>query len=222
MLLCILVACSSGSSGGGGGDPGTPIVANTLFPIGPDYTWYYNSDSTGVYFSDPRNVAGYQVFPLVHPTGAREYFASDASSIYHLGVYIPTIVVIGGSGAGNYQADVTLNAPITYFSDSWAPGFFQPISGQGNAYITPGIGNNAVSYSGSVLYIGLVNVTVPNGNYNAHHVSINVTFSANVQGLNINIPFSTELWLAEGFGIVKRDESGTVFNLSGVDNLPVM
>lgn len=219
ILLVTLIACSSGSSGGGDGDPGTPIVENSVFPIDLAYTWYYNSDPTGVYFTDPGNVAGYQSYPLVHPTGAREYFTTDASTVYYLGVFIPTIIV---SGVGTFQANVTLNSPVTYFSDQWMPGHFQSISGQGNAYITPTYGNRAVSYSGSVSYSGLETVTVPNGTYDAHHVTISVTISATVDGLTINIPFSTQLWLAEGFGIVKRNESGTIFDLTGVDNLPPM
>lgn len=219
VLLMLLAACSGGSSGGGDADPGTPIVANTLFPIDMSYTWFYNSDATGVYFTDPRNIAGYQAHPLVHPTGAREYYATDANTVYYLGVYIPTIIV---SGAGTFQADTTLNAPITYFSDQWMAGYSQMISGQGNAYITPGIGSRPVSYSGSVQYYGLENITVPNGNYNAHHVYIDVEVSATVNGLTLNIPFSTHLWLAEGYGIVRRNENGTIFNLTDVDNLPVM
>ena len=219
LLLMLLVACSGGSSGGDNANPGTPIVSNTLFPIDPSYTWYYNSDSTGVYFTDPRNIAGYQSFPLVHPTGAREYFATDASSVYYLGVFIPTIIV---SGAGTFQADTTLSAPITFYSDQWAPGHSQSISGTGTANISPTYGSRPTSYTGSVLYIGVESVTVGTGTYNAHHVSINFTASATVSGLTISIPFSTELWLAEGFGIVKRNESGTIFDLTSVDNLPAM
>lgn len=229
LLVCLLVLISGCGGGGGGGsssgDQTGPAPAKleagrlTLFPMTNDFAWFYNYSSTATKFTHDVAMQGHKVRVLQHPTKAKEYFFTTLSSLHYFGIYMPQITVLTSEGYEDYSANVTLETPITLFDSHWAPGAHHTFTGRGTMYIQPTYGNRAITYSGSLDYVGVEDVTYGAKTYQAHHVSYAFTLSLNIEGQTLELPMVTELWLAPNVGIIKRRESGGMFNLTGAHGL---
>ena len=215
----------SGCGGGGSGATATQsasIKSESLdvFPMNADYQWYYNNAATPVAFTRTLNIADHDIHALEHITGAREYFFTTAEELQYFGVYIPSVVVQTIQGSQTYTADIRLDTPITLFSHNWTQGHGESFSGNGQVNIQPTYGIKNVTYDGTISYIGTEDYGTPLGTYQAEHVIYSFVVSTNVNGLQIDIPFSTQLWLATGVGVVGRVESGLEFKLTATSGLP--
>lgn len=182
------------------------------FPVNTEARYYYNT-SQPVYFTGNKRIGSTNVTPLLHPTGAKEYFSYVGESLRYLGFYSPSVWV---SGAGYYSIDLTLNSPLAVFNSSWQPGLVKSVSGRGNVFISPTYGSKPVSYSGSVTYHGPETVNLAIGSVQAQHISYNLTMTATVEGTSFSIPVATNLWLARGIGVVRRTEFSSNFFLRDV------
>ncbi len=212
-LLFTLVAC-----GGGSDESSTAVITgqelNPYLPPDKSSTWYYNDSSSGVRFSDAIVVDNRSLDVLVYPTSGKEYYSTDNVQIAIKGFYAPSILV---SGVGTFNADFMFDEALVLWKSGYLSGATGSINTSGTVNIKPSYGLRGTSLTGTSTFHGVETVTVPYGTFEAIHVSYNISVSATIEGLNIDIPWSGELWLVEGMGIVQRSENGTTFMLTNYD-----
>ncbi|MEW5757557.1 MAG: hypothetical protein AB1810_14780 [Pseudomonadota bacterium] len=216
-VLLFITACGGG--GGGSSQEIKEIEELDIFPLEVGASYQYGSADT-VSVGAPSNIVGYEAYPLTHSTGAKEYFSTHSGKLLYLGVFVPNVEVYTTNGVYKYTADVRLDAPLAVYSDQWTAGHDQAISGTGSANIQPGYGKRNFSYSGSVTYYGEEQVSVPLGQYTAHHIYFGLNLSISIDGYMFEVPISSHLWLVDGIGIVQRQENGALFYLSDIEGLP--
>ncbi|WP_144394138.1 IPT/TIG domain-containing protein [Pleionea sediminis] len=206
-LLCsifVLSAC-------GGGSGGKSVQENkhfSLFPVGEDKEWVYTDFLGTVKNETPINLSGYEVYPFRYSTGAKEYFHTTESSIEFLGLYIPEILASTNSGTQVFKADAVFSEPVTYYSSDWSVGYVNRVNGKGKINIKPKYGKRALSYSGSVTFLGSENIQTPTGEFYAKKIRVNLRLSTKVSGQSFSFPIDTVLWLVDEIGVAQRVDNG--------------
>lgn len=218
-LLLTLAAC-----GGGGGDGGSNAnvtegkETNPYLVSDKNSIFYYDNNSSGVKFSDAIVADNSLLDVLVYPTGGKEYYFTDKEQIAIKGFYSPHIPI---SNVGNFSADFMFNDKLILWQKGNVSGTTKKINTSGSAYISPKYGRRTISAEGTSTFYGIKTVTVPYGTFEAIHVSYDISVSLTIDGFNLRLPRSGELWLVEGFGIVKRSEgyfTSVLTNYEGNDS----
>ena len=215
-LIFGVAGCGGGGGGSDGGGSDSQPVSYKYFPVASDLKYYYNNTSQAVTFTSKVTKGGQSLLPMLHPTNAKEYFSSTQNGLAYCGFYSSSVLV---SGVGSFSIDVSLSQCESLLSSTASVGSFSQFSGSGTVDIKPTYGNRSFTYTGSTTYIGDETITTPFGTFDTKHISYNIQVTANVDGLTIRLPFSTQLWLAEDIGIVRRIESGQTFNLTNLSAL---
>jgi hypothetical protein len=216
-LLCsMLCACGGGGggdgSGGGGGGGGPPPIPapHAFLPTDTSIQLTYSAFVAPSSFEATTSRNSQFIAPFVYPTRGKEYYVSNADGASFAGFYSPQVFV---SGAGTFTADARFNTPITLFTNSDTQQTTQ-VNGSGTVTITPTYGDQPLTYSGSVSYLGTEPVTNGFGTFQSKHVRLSITVSVTVQGTTFQLPFFVDYWFARNLGIVQRLEAGQLFRLT--------
>lgn len=147
---------------------------------------------------------------LLHPTGGKEYYYIDESSIALQGLYSPQGFA---SGVEDFTADLVFSEPLTLWEEGQSTGQSHQINTSGSVIISPTYGTRSASIEGSSSFLGMEEVIVPYGTFTALHTSYELTVSIEIEGFEFEIDYYGEFWLVEGLGVVKRISNGITFEL---------
>lgn len=221
-LSSMLFACGGGGGGGGGGgDNAAPVggggnlppeVANAYLPTDSSVKWIYNGNTSLSYLA-PAAINNVQTHSLVYPTGGKEYFTTGAQQIGLQGLYIPSITV--GDGV-TYTGDIKFNQTAVIFHENWTQHSHQSVGATGTIEIAPTYGKRSITATGTSVYEGDVVIATSLGDFLARKIVVDLRLSVTVEGVTFEIPYAVTFYLAKGMGIVRREQGGTIYVLSGV------
>lgn len=224
LTLVILSGCM------GNGNNGDPVIESFVdeesfeyFPIDSNASWTYTDslDNAQVWWlEDSGAINGYQTYALTREIGSREYYISDATGVYLIGLYIPQIV----TSAGSFKADIHLNEPVPVLTremlDTFDPGRWSHYSGQGTVKISPAYGNQTITYSATHNFIGEGQCGLDcMEDFNTQQIRLSLDITTVIEGYTLSIPVSFYASFAEGAGIVKFNQAGNLYltDLSGIE-----
>jgi len=216
-VIAFLSACGGGGGGGGGDEVASPtrgLKNNVYLPNSANSSWYYNNSSDATVFSGSKRVGGDSLDVLNYPTNGKEYYFTDSNTVGLRGFYSPYIYV---RGVGTFSADFVFDKNLVLWQQGLAEGGTTTINTQGTVNISPTYGVRSIDVSGTSTFNGVESVTVPYGTFEAARIRFTLNISATIEGAQISIPWKGEMWLVEGFGIVKRIENGVTFQLTNYE-----
>lgn len=227
IFLAILATFISGC-GGGGSDSGTiiePFVEENsfeYFPINSNATWIFSSQSW--WLEDVGTINGYKSFAMTRELGTKEYYISDETGVYLIGLYLPEV----STSVGTFTADIKLDKPVPVLTqemiDTFSLNTPTYYNGNGSVDISPTYGKNNVDYSATHEYVGKDQCShaLCMLNFRTQKVKLDIDISATIDGYRIIIPLSFYAEFAKGVGIVEfhqeNDFAGLYLSsLSGID-----
>lgn len=228
------VGCGGGGGGGGGGADDNSLVTEPFFEENSFEYFPINSNATWVYSSYPSNeqswwqedagvISGYKSYALTRALGSKEYYVSDETGVYLIGLYIPKVIVDGKS----YTADIKFDEQIPVLTqemiDTFRQNEWSHYAGGGEVDISPDYGVNNIRYSVAHQYFSEGQCTIEDcmKNFRTEGVKLSIDVSTTIDGYDITMPVSFYAEFAKGVGIVEFMQDNTALYLSSLSGIDI-
>lgn len=149
-------------------------------------------------------------------SGTKVYYTNDSNGIRRHKEFSPDVYIDGFDFA---DMTVILSPPMKYADQTATIGELNNSSGSAKITIS-GLGTFNLDYDSAIKIVGLENITVPLGNFDAIKIQSSLTLSGYIYGEYFTETTTSTYWLAEHIGPVKEQSGSNLYELTGINFSP--